>query len=129
MDLWRGFIRSGKVYRRVKRKLKKLNLDHSYEPFSASDTAEAIKQSNNSTATGPEGLAPWHLKQLGPRGIEFLTKTFNRHCQNPLHLENRSGDSRSQAGEATPLELLLSSYLVALSGGESVGEVAASGTE
>ena len=70
--------RSGKVYRRVKRELKKLNLDHSYEPFSAADTAEAIKLSKNSTATGPDGLAPWHLKQLGPRGIEFLTKTFNR---------------------------------------------------
>ena len=31
----------------------------------------------NSTATGPDGLAPWHLKHLGAKGLENLTATFN----------------------------------------------------
>jgi hypothetical protein len=33
--------------------------------------------SNNSTATGPDGLTALHLKHLGPAGIGFLTDLFN----------------------------------------------------
>ena len=69
--------RSGKVYRKVKRNLKKLNLDQNYKPFTPEATSDAIKHSKNSTATGPDGLAPWHFKRLGPKGIEYLTATFN----------------------------------------------------
>jgi hypothetical protein len=34
-------------------------------------------KSNNSTATGPDGLTALHLKHLGPAGIGFLTDLFN----------------------------------------------------
>ena len=37
-------------------------LDHNYEPFTAAQTADAIEQSKNSMATGPDGLAPWHQR-------------------------------------------------------------------
>ena len=69
---------SDKVFRRVKRRLDKhIPLDRSFSPFSVDDTANAIKSSKNSTATGPDGLAPWHLKHLGAQGLQYLTATFN----------------------------------------------------
>ena len=52
-------------------------LDHSFAPFTAEETAAAISASKNSTALGPDGLAPWHFKRLGPRAIQYLTSIFN----------------------------------------------------
>jgi hypothetical protein len=57
--------------------LKNHPLDHSYNPFTAADTTEAIQKSSNSTATGPDGLCSLHLKHLGQSGIAFLTDIFN----------------------------------------------------
>ena len=37
----------------------------------------AIAAANNSSARGPDGLTVLHLKHLGPRGIQFLTRIFN----------------------------------------------------
>ena len=93
---------SSRIFRKVKRDLKKLPLDRNFQPFSSADTVEAIKQSKNSTATGPDNLAPWHLKHLGPNGIDFLTKTFNlsRYGRNPVHLEIGNCYSRSETGKA-----------------------------
>lgn len=68
---------SSKVFRKVKRDLKKLPLDRNFQPFSPADMVEAIGQSKNSTATGPDGLAHWHLKHLGSNGIKFPTNVFN----------------------------------------------------
>ena len=68
---------SSKVFRSVKKELKKLPRDRNYRPFLPADTSEAIRQSKHSTATGHNGLAPWHLKHLGPLGVEFLTAVFN----------------------------------------------------
>ena len=60
--------------RRVKRTH---NLDHSYTPFTAANTAAVIHQCKNSTATGPDGLTILHLKKLGPTGIQYLSHIFN----------------------------------------------------
>jgi hypothetical protein len=40
-------------------------------------TTDAINQSSNSNATGPDGLTSLHLKHLGPAGISYLTHLFN----------------------------------------------------
>ena len=66
-----------KVFCKVKKEVKRLPLDRNYKPFSSADTVDAIRQSKNSTATGPDGLAPWHLKHHGPLGVEYLTAVFN----------------------------------------------------
>ena len=64
--------------RRVIRNLRhKHKLDPEFNPFTNTQTQDAIKQASNSTATGPDGLTSLHLKHLGPRGISYLTKLFN----------------------------------------------------
>ena len=45
--------------------------------FTSADTAEAIKSSSNSTATGPDGLTILHLKHAGPLAQDYLTELFN----------------------------------------------------
>jgi hypothetical protein len=47
-------------------------------------TTEAINQSSNSTATGPDGLASLHLKHLGPAAISYLTDLFNLSVRDVL---------------------------------------------
>ena len=56
-------------------------LDRSYSPFSEADTVEAIKACKNSTAAGPNGLTPLHLKHIGPLGVRYLTRLFNLSVQ------------------------------------------------
>ena len=56
-------------------------LDRSYSPFSEANTVDAIKACKNSTAAGPNGLTPLHLKHLGPLGIRYLTQLFNLSVQ------------------------------------------------
>ena len=48
-------------------------LDRNISPFTTRDTADAIRRSKNSTAAGPNDITSLHLKQLGPRGLSFLT--------------------------------------------------------
>ena len=52
-------------------------LDRAFTPFTAFDTAEAIRRSKNSTAAGPNDITPLHLKHLGPQGLAFLTRLYN----------------------------------------------------
>ena len=64
--------------RKVIRSIHKTHkLDNSFEPFSNSEVSEAIKNSRNSTATGPDNLTILHLKHLGPHGLSFLRRLFN----------------------------------------------------
>ena len=68
---------ASKESRRVYRDLKTSNaLDRAYTPFTAAQTAAAIKSCKNSTAIGPNGLSNLHLKHVGARGIRFLTRLF-----------------------------------------------------
>ena len=76
-------FQQSKDSRKIYRSMKVDNpLDHSYAPFSESDVVEAIKATKNSTAAGPNGLTPLHLKHLGPSGISFLTRLLNLSVQN-----------------------------------------------
>ena len=80
-----GFIRqyaplpsSCKRIRLILRQMEKSHpIDGSFSPFTFEDTVEAIKMSKNSTAVGPDGLAPWHLKNIGRKAISYLTSIFN----------------------------------------------------
>ena len=65
---------SNKETRKVDREIIENHpLDHSYNPCTLEDTAEAIKQSKSSTALGPDGLSAVHLKHLGPAAPGYLT--------------------------------------------------------
>ena len=51
-------------------------LNPNFTPFTAAFTIDAIRQTKNSTAVGPSGLAPLHLKHLGRYAIRYLTRLF-----------------------------------------------------
>ena len=51
-------------------------LDPVFTPFTAAHTIDAIRQTKNSTAVGPNGLSPLHLKHLGRYAIRYLTRLF-----------------------------------------------------
>ena len=65
-----------KRFRRILRGLKKTPVDEAVV-ITPAQTAETIKKSRSSKAMGPDDISPVMLKQLGPKGIEFLTKIFN----------------------------------------------------
>jgi hypothetical protein len=46
-------------------------------PFTSDMVKLAIAAANNSSTRGPDGLTLLHLKHLGPRGLQFLTRIFN----------------------------------------------------
>ncbi len=58
------------------------DLDRSFAPFTDAMTTDAIRATKNSTAVGPNGLTPLHLKHLGPNAIRYLTRLFNLSVQN-----------------------------------------------
>jgi hypothetical protein len=60
-------MKTHKVLRNIH---KKFPLDHDYAPFTTQQLDDAIRAFYHSTATGPDGLAPQHLKHLGSRTIE-----------------------------------------------------------
>ena len=49
--------------------------------FTTEKVVQAIKQSSNSIAAGPDRLKMPHLKHLGPRGHAFLTHHFKFSLQ------------------------------------------------
>jgi hypothetical protein len=54
------------------------SLDHGFTPFTSALTADAIKESKGSMATGPDGLtAVYLIKHLGPAGKAYSTQIFN----------------------------------------------------
>jgi hypothetical protein len=70
--------KSNKRLRVLLRKIhKQFPVDHSYEPFITRQVDDAIRASSNSTATGPDGLTPEHLKRMGRTAIKYLTTLFN----------------------------------------------------
>ena len=70
--------KASKDSRAIRRKIKSNNpLDASYTPFTATQTADAIRSARNSTAAGQNGITALHLKNIGPIGIQFLTRLFN----------------------------------------------------
>ena len=86
-DIANGFVKqyssvaphqSDRNARRINRNLRRSHpLDSSYAPFTVLNTVDAIRNSKSSTAAGPDGLTPVHLKHLGLKGVTFLTALFN----------------------------------------------------
>ena len=48
------------------------------KPFSKGDVRNAIKNSKNTAAVGPDGISIYHLRHLGDRGLTLLTEIFNQ---------------------------------------------------
>ena len=61
-------------------------IDHTLTPFSPQNTKYIINNIKNSPATEPDSISNFHLKHLGPHGIQDLTKICNytyAHCVIP----------------------------------------------
>ena len=61
------------------------------ETFTADIVTRAIKSCRNSKAFGPDKLSIFHLKNLGPRAIEYITALLNlsvTNCQIPAIWES-----------------------------------------
>jgi hypothetical protein len=71
-----GPHKSSKETRQLIRLIQKGTLDDALE-FTPDQVIKGIKSCNNSKAFGPDGLTIFHLKHLGPNGVNFLTALFN----------------------------------------------------
>ena len=64
--------------KRTNRKLRKRHRrDVGFSPFTVDMVVDAIKAAKNSSAEGPDGLCALHLKNLGPKGLTYLTALYN----------------------------------------------------
>ena len=52
-------------------------IDHTLTPFLSQNTRHVIKNIKNSPAKGPDSISNFHLKHLGPQGIQALTNISN----------------------------------------------------
>ena len=68
--------KSNKETRWILTQAKKFSLE-TPPVFTDHETLKAIKRSKASKAVGPDSISNLHLKNLGPAGIAYLTKTFN----------------------------------------------------
>ena len=100
----------------IQRRLRNLSLPRDEIVFSPADVSIAIKSAKNSTALGPDGLAIIMLKHLGKRGVEYLSKIFNR-CLNSLEIPDmwklgkiipllKPGKPSNQGSSYRPITLL-----------------------
>ena len=71
------------IFRNTLRNMKKKSISPLII-FTTSQTAAAIKKAKNSKATGPDGLSPVMLKNLGPNGIKFLTILINKSLRTTI---------------------------------------------
>ena len=66
-----------KAKRSVVRKLHNLPATDEPQIFTPAEVAAAINSAKPSKATGPDGISMLMLKNLGDRGVEYLTMVFN----------------------------------------------------
>ena len=71
-----GIHKSSRDTRKTVRATKRKSLTDATQ-FSTEEVKKAIKGCSNSKAFGPDKLSIFHLKHLGPKGIEFLTTIYN----------------------------------------------------
>ena len=86
------------------------------ETFTADIVARAIKSCRNSKAFGPDQFSIFHLKNLGPKAIEYITALFNlsvTNCQIPSIWKSsliipipKPGKDTSQGSSCRPISLL-----------------------
>ena len=68
--------------RRTYRQVKALKSDPSATaPFTVQQTVKVIQKLSNTSSHGPDLVTNHHLKHLGPKALELLTKTFNLSWQ------------------------------------------------
>ena len=65
--------------------------------FYPSDVEAVIKSSKNSTALGPDGISPLHLKNLGTKALAYLCETLN------LSLRTTTIPNKWREGNILPL--------------------------
>ena len=65
--------------RLVQRRLRRLDANEDLEPqFAPAQVVVAVSNLGSSKATGPDGVAYAHLKNLGPHGIRSLVDIYNQ---------------------------------------------------
>ena len=98
------------VTRETKRKPMEMS-----ETFTANIVTRAIKRSRNSKEFGPDKLSIFHLNNLGPGTIEYITAPFNlsvTNCQIPIWKSSliipipKPGKDTSQGSSFRPISLL-----------------------
>ena len=67
---------SSKETRKITKSVRSNNLSDAPK-FNTSQTKDAISNCKASKAIGPDGISNLHMKHLGPKGIEYLTKIYN----------------------------------------------------
>ena len=98
------------------------------ETFTADIVTRAIKSCRNSKAFGPDKLSIFHLKNLGPRAIEYITALFNlsvTNCQIPAIWKSsliipipKPGIDTSQGSSYRPISRLCPAAKVMESGAD-----------
>ena len=68
--------RSSKAFRRTTRNIRKPTQDPEIT-ITVEQTTKAIKKSKCSKAMGPDNISPIMLKNIGPKGIQYLTNIYN----------------------------------------------------
>ena len=71
---------SKKSSRVLARRIRLLSLEDTIS-FTTAQVQQAIRESRNSKAFGPDDICIIYLKHLGPRGIEYLTAIYNLSLQ------------------------------------------------
>ena len=67
---------TNKNYRKTDKKTKNLTSDQNY-CITTIQVIEAIKSSKTNNSTGPDNINIQHLKHLGAKAIQYLTKIYN----------------------------------------------------
>ena len=77
-------LRQNKSDRRIIRPRLCYPIDHTVTPSSPQNTKHFINNIKNLPATGPDSISNFHLKHLGPQGIQALISNYTyAHCLIP----------------------------------------------
>ena len=109
--------------RLVTRETKRKSLEMA-QTFTTDLVRRAIKSCRNSKAFGPDKLSIFHLKNLGPRAIEYITALFNLSvttCQIPSIWKSSFDHPNTETWQGHLLRNFISAYLTSLPSRESTG--------
>ena len=92
------------------------------QTFTTDLVRRAIKSCRNSKAFGPDKLSILHLKNLGPRAIEYITALFNPHdLSDSGDMEVFIDHPNTETWQGHLSRNFVSAYLASLSSRESTG--------
>jgi hypothetical protein len=113
-----GRVRTHKSDNKMRKTIRKVKAGSLETPpiFTPDDVKNAIRKAKTSKATGPDNLSILHLKNLGDRGISFLTNMFNSSlasCNIPAIWKKsiiipllKAGKNEADATSYRPISLL-----------------------